>query len=315
MRLRYLDRLLFLEASALTTQFSFGASAGAAYGYQSLARENSIIDGRILVEEKPTISYTPLQGKDFVERVLSRISLETLVLLGGSGWSVDRVYRVCVKKMNDTEHAERADGPTPDTEPEYEAFLRITTLLSKLRDEDMYAGARSPEESSSVLRFQREAGEMTEFQELAQLLDLNPQRRVFSMSNSLDRRDGATLNIRTRSFQGVMYFLANAVRVPEEDIEAGRATVTRDDEGNVFDWSEVMGGLMNSLQRRPTGQHRCRRSLPRSLVLHRRLRSRFQVDIRHAGTDLRAAVRERLGRPAAADSAGGRLSRVAWRAG
>jgi len=244
-RLRYLDRLLFLEASALTTQFSFGASAGAAYGYQSLARENSIIDGRILVEEKPTISYTPLQGKDFVERVLSRISLETLVLLSGSGWSVDRVYRVCVERMNDIDHAERADGPTPDTEPEYEEFLRITTLLSELRDEDMYAGARSPEESSSVLRFQQEAGEISEFQELAQLLGLNPQRRVFSMSNSLDRRDGTTLNIRTRSFQGVMYFLANAVRVPEEDIEAGRVTVTRDDEGNVFDWSAVMGGLMD----------------------------------------------------------------------
>ena len=243
-RLRYLDRLLFLEASALTTHYSFGASAGAAYGYQSRARENSVIDGRILVEEKPTVSYTPLQGKDFVERVLSRISLDTLVLLGSSGWSVDRVYRVCVERVNDIDHADRADGPTPESQPEYEEFLRLTAVLAKLREEDMFSGARTPEESSAVLRFRNEAGEMEAFKELVDLLDLDPERRVFSLSNSLDRRDGATLNVRTRSFQGVMYFLSNAVRVPKADIEAGRVTVTRDNEGNIFDWSGVMDGLM-----------------------------------------------------------------------
>ena len=108
---------MFLEAASVTTQFSFGASAGAAYGYQSLARENSVIDGRVLIEEKPTVTYQPLQGKEFVEKVLTRIPLDTLVLLDGSGWSTERVFRVCVERMNDLRNAISADGPTPGRNP------------------------------------------------------------------------------------------------------------------------------------------------------------------------------------------------------
>jgi hypothetical protein len=243
-RLRYRDRLMFLEAASVTTQFSFGASAGAAYGYQSLARENSVIDGRVLIEERPTVTYQPLQGKEFVEKVLSRIPLKTLVLLDGSGWSSERVFRVCVERMNDLRNATSADGPTPTRAPQFEEFERAAFLLQELRDLDMFAGARTPGEERSVIRFRPEATELDQYKEWVGLLDLDSNRQVFSLENSLDRSDGRTLNIRTRSFQGVMYFLSHGVEVPEVDVAAGRVTVTVDDDGQPFDWRRVTGGLM-----------------------------------------------------------------------
>lgn len=243
-RLRYRDRLMFLEAASVTTQFSFGASAGAAYGYQSLARENSVIDGRVLVEEKPTVTYQPLQGKEFVEKVLTRISLDTLVLLDGSGWSSERVFRVCVERMNDLRNATSADGPTPVDAPVFKDFERAAFLLQELRELDMFAGARTPGEERSVIRFRPQAADLDQYKELVELLQLDPNRRVFSLENTLDRRDGRTLSIRTRSFQGVMYFLSHAVEVPEADVAAGRVTVTLDDDGQPFDWGTVTAGLM-----------------------------------------------------------------------
>ena len=243
-RLRYRDRLMFLEAASVTTQFSFGASAGAAYGYQSLARENSVIDGRILIEEKPTVTYQPLQGKEFVEKVLTRISLDTLVLLDGSGWSSERVFRVCVERMNDLRNATSADGPTPVDAPVFKDFERAAFLLQELRELDMFAGARTPGEERSVIRFRPEAADLDQYKELVELLQLDPNRRVFSLENTLDRRDGRTLSIRTRSFQGVMYFLSHSVEVPEADIAAGRVTTTVDDDGQPFDWGTVTAGLM-----------------------------------------------------------------------
>jgi len=235
---------MFLEAASVTTQFSFGASAGAAYGYQSPARENSVIDGRVLIEEKPTVTYQPLQGKEFVERVLTRIPLETLVLLDGSGWSSERVFRVCVERMNDLRNATSADGPTPIREPVFEDFERAAFLLQELRVMDMFAGARTIDEERSVIRFRPEATELDQYKELVRLLQLDPNRRIFSLENTLDRRDGRTLNIRTRSFQGVMYFLSHSVEVPEADIAAGRVTVTVGDDGQPFDWGQVTDGLM-----------------------------------------------------------------------
>lgn len=243
-RLRYRDQVLFLETASLTTQFTFGGSLAASYGYSSEARENSVVGGRAFIEEKPTVTYTPMQGKVFVERFLDRISMDTLVLLSGAGWSSDRVFRVCVEKMNRLNNAPRADGPTPKRAPDYEQFQRASRLLRELQLKDMFAGARVPGEATSVLRFRAAAAALPEFQEFTEILGLDPDRHVFAIESSVDRPDGKTLNLRTRSFVGVMYFLSQSVQVPAADIEAGRVTVTRDPSGEIFDWTRVTEGLM-----------------------------------------------------------------------
>lgn len=243
-RLRYRDRVLFLEASSLTTQFNFGGTVGVDYGYQSRARENSVLGGRVAVEERPTVTYSPLQGKAFVERIMSRISLETIVLLSGGGWSPDRAFRVCVERMNGLRNATGADGPTPARAPEFEDFARATGLLNVMRDKDLFAGGRGPEDEVSVLRFRPEAQGLAEYEELMALLGLDPGRRVYSLVNSLDRSDGFTLSVRTRSFLGIMYFLSQSVEVPEADRLNGLVTETRDAAGEPFNWSRVTEGLM-----------------------------------------------------------------------
>ncbi len=243
-RLRYRDRLLFLEASSLTTQFRFGGSAGATYGYDSDARESNVIGGEVLIEEKPTVTYTPLQGKDFVERMLDRIPLESLVLLSSAGWSVDRVFRVCVERMNDLPNAQFSDGPTPRFAPEFERFTRATGLLRQLQVKDLFAGAQVPKERYTVLRFRTAARNQPEFLEFMKIMGLDPNREFYTIESTVDRQDGETLNLRTRSFSGIMYFLSQSVEVPAADVEAGRVTVTRDASGAPFDWARVTDGLM-----------------------------------------------------------------------
>ncbi|MEZ5502855.1 MAG: hypothetical protein R3E50_09405 [Halioglobus sp.] len=41
----------------------------------------------IVAQETPTLSYTPLKGADFVQRILTPVSMDTLLLLNTSGWS------------------------------------------------------------------------------------------------------------------------------------------------------------------------------------------------------------------------------------
>ena len=58
------------------------------------------------------------------------------------------------------------------------------------------------------------------------------------------RRGPDEVGVRCRSLLGVMYFLAQSVEPPAADVEAGLVTVTRDDEGQPFDWSRVTGDVM-----------------------------------------------------------------------
>lgn len=243
-RLKYRDRPLFLEASALTTQFVFARSANASSDFGPETDERFGLGGRLSFEEKPTVSYTPLQGEGFVERVLTRIPLENLILLGGSGWSSERVFRACVERMNGVKNAPRAGGPTPESAPEYQQFVRACSLLRDLELKGLVVGARRQEGTELVLRFESEAKNLPEYEELMSILGLDPGLGTYPVTSSLEKPTKNRLNISTRSFIGVMYFLSQSVEAPVEDIRAGRVTVTLDDAGQPFDWTRVTDGVM-----------------------------------------------------------------------
>lgn len=239
-RLRYRDRPLFLEVSALNTQFSFTSGAGV----QAEAGDDNLygIGGTIAAEESPTITYTPLGGADFVERVLTPVGLETLFLLDGSGWSSERVYRLLLDQMNGLKNAPGSTGPTPERVTEFEEFIRLAQLFRQLELQDLMFGARI--EERLVLRFDEEAKSLPEYRELTDLLDLDPDLGTYPVVSEVRRPLRNTLNLRFRSFAGIMYFLSQSVDVPPADVAAGRVTVTLDGAGQPFDWGRVSDGLM-----------------------------------------------------------------------
>jgi hypothetical protein len=52
------------------------------------------------------------------------------------------------------------------------------------------------------------------------------------------------LRVETRSLLGMLFFLAEAVEVPESDTQAGKVTITRSETGELFDWRLVTGDLL-----------------------------------------------------------------------
>ncbi len=246
-RLRYRDRPLFLETTALNTQFSYAPSLEGALSAGSSGEPTVYgLGGKIAFEEKPTVTYIPLQGADYVQRVLSAVAVETLVLLDSSGWSTERIFRLCLQGMNGLENAPRADGPTPLEAPEFESFLRATKLFREIELLDGIEGARRRvgDDEAVVLRFTPAARETAEFRELAQLLELDPAAEAFEIAAGKGRGGGNRIQVRPRSFSGMLHFLSQSVDVPDEDVEEGRVTVTRDAAGDVFDWGRVTDGLM-----------------------------------------------------------------------
>ncbi len=79
-RLRYRDRPYYLEVSAVTTQFSFSPQLSATAGLGSPQIEQDVLLGAGGVyQEQPTVSYAPLQGNEFARRLLSPVTLDSLV--------------------------------------------------------------------------------------------------------------------------------------------------------------------------------------------------------------------------------------------
>jgi len=138
-RLKYRDTPLFLEVGSVSAQFEFDESAGVGasivenVGVDPINPTTFELSASLRQVEKPTITFTPLQGEDFVERVLTPISLDTVVLLARSGWRIDRVLRLTTQRLNGVGNAPSASGPTPARAPSFREFADVSHSLHALQ--------------------------------------------------------------------------------------------------------------------------------------------------------------------------------------
>ena len=256
-RLRYRDTPYFLEVASVSTSFDFGASASASASLVESSDKTYGIDTGISFSEQPTVTYTPLQGDEFVTQLMSPIDLDRILLLYHSGWSIDRIFRVTVQNINGLKNAPSASGPTPDRVPVYEDFSNVTRLLRDLQVKGVLEmGQVMPgehEKAGIELQIAEHAAKWNEVKELCELLGLEFGRTYFALTAEVGSGGKDRIVVVPRSLISSFFYVSQSVQPPQEDELAGRVTVSKDKEGNRFDWSKVTGGLMEirSAKNRP----------------------------------------------------------------
>ena len=94
------------------------------------------LTGKLRFTEQPTVPYLPLHGNDFIQRLLKPISVDTILLLANSGWSIERIFRLTVDDINGIPNAPNAGGPTPTNVPDFKEFQSIANLFRELQNKN-----------------------------------------------------------------------------------------------------------------------------------------------------------------------------------
>ena len=272
-RLRYNDTPHFLDMGSVVVQYGIEkrGTAGVQFGiggfFSGAAADDAggAVSGGVTFSERPTVSYTPLQGEAYARRLLSAIPLEVIWLLSNSGWSVERLFVLCVERLNDLENAVTASGPPPESAPIFEDFQRIAELARTLQQKRaLTLKAVDGEQFDAnglqlVMRLRRTGDENVDrrLKELATRLGYGEDVERIPLSISRSTGTELTTLTRTRSLLGVLYFIAHSVRVPQEHIDRGIVRVTMDDSGQPFDWDRVTGRVMriHSSRERPASAY------------------------------------------------------------
>jgi len=247
-RLRYADRLMIMDVGSVSTQFNWTQNASASVlDVESPGVNQKSLGGSLSYKESPTVTYTPRGGAEFVRSVLTPVDIDTFMLLANSGWSIERLLRINVDRMNGLANAENASGPTPSSAPNYEKFARAAKLLRSLQTRGAleFGYQQKGDGQVPVMYIRKEALDWDETRELYTHLGFENGRSVFKLNlgGISPYRDSLGINI--RSLMGMVFQFTLGVDVPERDTAAGRVTVTRDSAGNPFDWSAVIGDLFH----------------------------------------------------------------------
>ena len=254
-RLRYNESPLFLELGSVVAQYKYEGTLSLMGQLQANGPSGGTLGSTLDYTETPTVTFTPLAGADFATRLLSPIELDSVMLFEQSGWSAARLFVLTVQRVNDVENAPTASGPTPLQAPDYQAFGDLAVRLERLRlaglvglnwerrEHERQPPGRnprfwihSPADPASPLAADVAA--------VRRALNLDARREDFTLTAFPFERARNQVGIRCRSLLGVLYFLSQSVEPPAGDVAAGLVTVTRDPNGEPFDWSKITGPVM-----------------------------------------------------------------------
>lgn len=241
-RFRYLEPPYFLELKSLNTQFLFNPNAEAELDFPDpIGRFNA--DLRLTLEydyeEKPTISYAPLGGTDFVTRMLSPIGIDTILLILNVPRRVDKTLATTVRQINGLMNVpvvakdQNLNANVIEFEMSKE-FQRSLELMQALSSQGLmhFGHLKKGKEAHAVVQFRQAALDTPEYQELTELLGIEPGRTVYDLVSGIGDGKPDTIMLLTRSLSNVLEFASIGVQVPEEDVKAGNVLVVRDSEGS-----------------------------------------------------------------------------------
>ena len=252
-RLKYHDSPLFMEVSNIASQFTLQNDISITTQLQAGAKGIFTPDAGTFVEERPTVSYSPLHGENFVQSVLTAVSLKTIALLFHSGWSIERVFKVCLQRIDKLKNAPSASGPTPKIAPKTKKFFQAVKYLQKLQVQGglNLAYRVSDGEPQLVIHISEAFKNSQPANQFARSFNATVGQASYVFETP-SMKDKQSTDIVTRSLLGIMFYLSQAVEVPEPDLEEGRVVVTKTDNGEVFNWAEITVGLLrihNSVNR------------------------------------------------------------------
>jgi hypothetical protein len=135
-----------------------------------------------------------------------------------------------------------------------EDLLKISAAgqgVRPLADKKGYALTRS--KSVRLLRVLPEAAHSAQMVELTDALRLKPNQETYDVEEVVEGQlrptdldaDRVKITVTTRSVLEVMYLLSKAVAVPEEHACQGIVIETRNPDGSLFNWDEVLGDLFH----------------------------------------------------------------------
>ncbi len=251
-RLRYRDNPVFVEVGEITQtnklvgKGSFGFDKiimNADKAYVGTSKNSMGLDS----ENSSIIKIQQLKGKEFVRKLLTPIQPAIVWSMVESGWRPERVFNLCVERINDLYNAQTAGGPTPRFAPEYKNYYRWTELFTRLYRGHVINFGDKPGTNFSDMHMVLKsdpvfAKEIAEFKALA---GLKKDANWFKIKDNFVDMSPSKLTIRCRTLLSMFFFLSQGVDVPQADKDRGLVTTTKNLDGSVFDWSDISNRLLN----------------------------------------------------------------------
>lgn len=246
LRLRYTDNVFFLSVNSVVAQLVFNRKLTTDLGKVEHGPWGGSAEAAVEFQDKPTITYSPLQGQALVKRFLTPISLKIVYLLLRSGWGINHLLRVLIQKIDHIENAVSASRNVGGHRPAYKKFMALSWVFYKLQYSNNLTIRYGLINKRFSIKLVVNTFDGLNDHERALLREINIS------ANSpyvwlVDKFDSHPhhAHIEARTMLGLMNYLSKGVNVPQSQIMSKQVPMTMIAEGQSFDWRQVTKGMIS----------------------------------------------------------------------
>jgi len=224
-RIRYGEPAKLLAVSSVTASMSIQASAVGEFGVGPVSNYDGNLvplTAELAYEENPTISYTPVEGEQYMRQLLSPLPLDVTVLLLRGLQNTTQGTTLLLRSINGIWNPDFLADPSIEVDPR---FTRLAELLAELARQGRTTWVRDSVPTPSYMLALRGEGESfaSQVRELYGLLGFGPPPDLHGVITlpvrlGFGRPSQPAISIETRSLFDLLNIAAASVQVPEEHL-------------------------------------------------------------------------------------------------
>jgi hypothetical protein len=225
-KLRYFDTPIFLDISSVVSSYSLQTELrlGARIFPNSRADTFRELGASGTYIDRPTISYTPVTGKKYIDALLRPIPPQAILAMVQAGHQADFIMRGTVRAINGVYNASASPGRARGEDPTFERVIQAFRRIQQEGALGMRIEKRGAEEVTLVF-FDRKASERAdrEIRYLHDVLGLDLETKEFLLTFGSIQRGKGEIAVLSRSVLEIYIEFSAGVEVPRQHVHENRA--------------------------------------------------------------------------------------------
>lgn len=220
-KVRFVDMPVFVDVGQIVSGYTLETQVSGSLGFGTRldGGDSQSLGAAGRYTDRPTITYTPKTGDDYLRSLLTPVEPKSLLSLVAAGYNPDLLFTWAVESINGLHNHSASGRDRRAADPGYFEFVGLLTELQQ--DGAVGFEVRDDPATGSTLLFTFSDRKLSEElrakrNRVRELLGLEPGRHEFRVVFSPFAVDPGTLAIQTRSILQVLIAMSGFVDVPPE---------------------------------------------------------------------------------------------------
>ncbi len=223
-KLRYADAPVFLDIASIINSYETKGefSAGGIWEQNGIGLMPSI-GGGASFSDKPTVSYSPLQGNKFAMSLMNPIGPSTVMGLVYAGYPIDMIFRLMINSINEINNSYSGSMRKREASPE---FYPLLDCLKKIQNSYGFWVSQDKSKDGVIEFFMKDIADSSLANDISRIrksLGIPDIASSYKIAYGSHRADSFEIVMKTRSFLEILTDVASTVEVPQEHLTSNQA--------------------------------------------------------------------------------------------